>query len=712
MTNKTYLTIEEMINIPTLSAPAISNDGQRIAYEKRVTHWDDNIFLKHVWIYDERQGYAFPLTTGKTESTAPAWAQDSTTLAYLAPVGEGDDKKKQIFIKFPNQITGMQVTNAPEGVEHFHWTPDGEGFIYTATVPERKSLKQRKEFYADLEYIDKEYQRTALYYIEIEKAIQKSQEAYLAPKDLREKPTTDNIRSNATTNKQNDSTNIKGNNTCINASRNSADTAISNEVGSGSPNAVDNDAADIAIQLTDGEAYHVVTFAISPDGKRVVFRTVPSPNSEDTEETELYLLDLATKSIRNLHAPKPIEGKLLFSPEGQRIAYTRFRNGLWFDNMALEIMDLATGVITRPDLPIDEYIDILQWTAKGIFISWQDRTNIFNGLITEEGQLTLLIHGDDCYVPASAITLDCAHMVYIKATSNEPSEIYLDGQRITDRYTFYENRLRSQKQVIRWQSTDGTEIEGVLSTPTDFDESKQYPLLVIVHGGPADTSLPVVAPDRYYPIEQFVAKGFIVLSPNYRGSAGYGEAFRQLNIRNLGLGDYADVITGVDALIARGIADPEKVGVMGWSQGGYISAFAATYSDRFKAISVGAGISNWVTYYVNTDVHQFTRIYLKDTPWNDPEIYQQTSPMTYIKNACTPTLIQHGEKDTRVPVPNAYELYQGLRDVGVPVELVIFKGMSHGFSKPGQSRAIMKQNLLWFSHYLLGESLDGFYLDK
>lgn len=697
MTTQTYLTIEEMIAMPTLAAPAISDDGQRVAFEKRIAHWDDNVFLKHVWIYDKEQGDAWPLTAGKTESLSPAWSPDSQTLAYLSPVGEGDDKKNQIFIKLPHQATSTQLTNAPEGVDRFLWTPDGKGFIYTAQVPEPENRKRRKELYGDFEYIDKEYQRNALYYIEIAKGISKSQETYLTPKDLRAKSPNAGATNAGTTNA---------------ATTNTGTTNVAITNTATPPAAGNQSTQDIAIQLTDGEAYHVVTFAIAPDGGRVVFRTVPSPNLEDTEETELYLLDMQTKAVRNLNAPKPIEGNLLFSPDGQRVAYTRFRNGLWFDNFALEFMDVATGVITTIEVPIDEYIEIIRWTEKGIFIMWQIRINGVTGLLTEDGELIPLIHGDDCYVPFAAITPNGEHQTYIKATSKEPGEVYVDDQRITDQYTFYQNRLRSQKQVISWLSTDGTAIEGILATPADFDEHKQYPLLVIVHGGPTGTSLPIVAPDRYYPIEEFVAKGFIVLSPNYRGSAGYGEAFRQLNKRNLGLGDYADVISGVDALIARGIADPEKVGVMGWSQGGYISAFTATYSDRFKAISVGAGISNWVTYYVNTDVHQFTRIYLADTPWNDPEIYRQTSPMTYIKNASTPTLIQHGEKDTRVPAPNAYELYQGLRDVGVPVELVIFKGMNHGFSKPGQSRAIMKQNLLWFSHYLLGENLNGFYLDK
>src|SRR5204862_334439 len=161
-----------------------------------------------------------------------------------------------------------------------------------------------------------------------------------------------------------------------------------------------------------------------------------------------------------------------------------------------------------------------------------------------------------------------------------------------------------------------------------------------------------------YPIDIWTAKGALVLEPNYRGSAGYGEAFRSLNVRNLGVGDAWDVLSGIDHLIKEGIADPNQVGTMGWSQGGYISAFLTTHdSARFKAVSVGAGISDWMTYYVNTDITQFTRHYLKATPWDDPEIYAKTSPITYVKTAKAPTLIQHGATDQRVPPPNAFQLY-------------------------------------------------------
>jgi dipeptidyl aminopeptidase/acylaminoacyl peptidase len=197
----------------------------------------------------------------------------------------------------------------------------------------------------------------------------------------------------------------------------------------------------------------------------------------------------------------------------------------------------------------------------------------------------------------------------------------------------------------------------------------------------------------------------LILEPNYRGSAGYGEAFRSLNVRNLSAGAAGDVEAGVAHLIDSGIVDSDRVGAMGWSQGGAISAFLSTNSKMFKAISMGAGISDWTTYYVGTDIHPFTRQYLQATPWDDPDVYAKTSAMTNIKSAQTPTLIQHGEFDRRVPISNAYEMLQGLRDMGVDTKLIVYKGFGHGISKPKELHAANWHNWQWFAKYIWGEDI-------
>jgi dipeptidyl aminopeptidase/acylaminoacyl peptidase len=478
---------------------------------------------------------------------------------------------------------------------------------------------------------------------------------------------------------------------------------------------IDSSENSVAHPLTDGQDFHIHEFDISTDGKKAVLMAAPSPNMGDFPEGDLYILDLEAGELQKMNIDKLLGGSVCISPDGSKLCYSAsIKEKEYYkthiQDSTLEICDLHTGERNQPLTDFDSTVLPLRWTAKGILMKWQNKTNVQIGLLSEYGTVEMVSEKEDGFILDASITRDGNHLSYTKAIPNETFEVYLDDKKITNENSFFKGKLTSNREIISWHSHDGLEIEGVLSTPAEFDPNKKYPLLVLIHGGPAWASFPIHSGcfNDKYPVEQFIEKGFIVLEPNYRGSSGYGNEFLKANYRNLGIGDYHDVISGVDALVDKGIADKDRVGVMGWSQGGYISAFCSTYSDRFKAVSVGGGITNWRSHYVNTDIPYFVRMHLGNDPWNDPEIYSKTSPMTYIKSASTPTLIQHGERDVRVPTTNAYELYQGLRDMEVETELILFKGMAYSSDQPGMNVAVMKQNLMWFSHYILGESMDDF----
>ncbi|MED0966971.1 S9 family peptidase [Bacillus paramycoides] len=648
---KTYLSIEEIISLPTLSGTNISDDGKNVAFVKKTANWTDNTYRNHVWIYEKDKEQSYPLTTGDIDSTHPLWSPDSKNIAYLSPVGDGDNKN-QIFVKSIDGYDGVQITDEKEGISTFKWEPTGKGFYYVAQSKECEVIKKRKELYGDFDHIGKEYQNNCLYYIEIEKVIQNDRYEH----------------------------------------ENS-----------------------VVYQLTNGKDFHIHEFDISNDGKKVVFMATPSSNMGDYINGDLYILDIKAGELQQLNIDKLLGGSVCFSPEGSKICYlASIREKNYYkthiQDSTLEVYDINSGELIQPLTDFDSTVIPLQWTAKGILIRWQNKTNYFIGLLSEDGTVEMLSEQVDSFIMDASITRDGNHISYNKAIANEIFEIYLDDKKITNENSLFKGKLKSNREIISWKSSDGLEIEGVLSTPVEFDANEKYPLLVVIHGGPAWASFPIFSDcfNEKYPIEQFIEKGFIVLEPNYRGSSGYGNEFLKANYRKQGIADYDDVISGVDKLVEEGIVDKDRVGVMGWSNGGYISAFCSTFSSRFKAISVGGGITNWSTHYVNTDIPYFIRMYLGDNPWNDPEIYTKTSPMTYIKSACTPTLIQHGEKDARIPTLNAYELYQGLRDMEVDTELIIFKGMAYSSDQPGIHVAIMKQNLMWFSHYILGESMKDF----
>ncbi len=651
---KPYLTIEETISIPRLSQPAVSEDGAMLAWVESVPNWDKNEYRKHVQIYDARTASRLAVTAGVNQSHSPAWSV-ANQLAWLSPAGEGDDKADQVFLLAEGKP--VQITHAKAGVVSFQWAPDGKGLYFLAPDPERKeALKRRKERYGDFTYIDKDHVCSCVYYQELCSACMRPI-LDSGPKDLRRQK------------------------------------------------------EDCARKLVGDDGLHVLSYAVSPDNGRLAFMAAPGPDSEDREQAALYLMDIAQNEYRELPVPMPLNGQVLFSPLGNEICYSRpINEGKWFNITTLEILDLASGNTRQPLLSLDECPYPVRWTRRGLVFTMQQKTNWCVSLLDDEGRVLPLGAEPGNVTMMASVSESGLHLATLTTTREKPFEIHLNGTAVTNQGRYYQGKTLSCKEVVNWPSKDGTEIEGILITPPDMDRSKPHPLLVVVHGGPTWAAFDTPSDSLYYPYEQFIERGFIILDVNYRGSSGYGEKFRKLNYRNLGLGDYQDVITGVDMLVEQGLADNDRAGIMGWSQGGYISAMCATYSRRFKAISVGAGISSWYTYYANTDIPPFTRHYLGDTPWNDPEIYDRTSPITYVSKACTPTLIQHGDQDARVPFANARELHRGLKDMGVPVQLVSFKGMGHGANKPGLNRAIMRQNYVWFCHHLLGDDLDEFWL--
>ena len=464
-------------------------------------------------------------------------------------------------------------------------------------------------------------------------------------------------------------------------------------------------------RLTGGADFNVGAFAWSPDGDEIAFDHAPTPQVNSFRETDISVVEVATGAVRPLVADPGRQRGPLWSPDGGRILFTTSaENSPYYGNTELAVIPAAGGDSRILTTDFDENPSPVAWTDAGVFFIASQRTarQLFH-LNPDSGAVTLELDTPEM-IGAADIAPDGSAMAIQGEDRTALAEIFRrttgagSPRRITDMTAQIADwGDLGSREVIRWNSEDGAEIEGVLMTPPGYDPGRAYPLMVVIHGGPTGTSRPQLVGGYVYPVLEWLKKGAVVMMPNYRGSAGYGEEFRALNVRNLGVGDAWDVHSGVEALVERGVADPDRVAAMGWSQGGYISAFLTTTSDRFRAISVGAGISNWMTYYVNTDIHGFTREYLKATPWDDPEVYAKTSPMTYIREARTPTLIQHGEFDARVPTPNAYELYQGLSDVGVETRLVIYKGFGHGITKPRERLAAILHNWEWFARHLWDE---------
>ena len=555
---------------------------------------------------------------------------------WLAFISDRDGKRQLHRIAVRGG-EAERLTSGEEGVTSFAWSPSGNEIAFTMQDPVSDAIKEREKRFGEIRIEDQDQRYTHLHLLEV--------------------------------------------------------------------------ATKTTEQLTKGN-FVVGSFDWSPDGRQIAFDHRATSDPADGGTADISVVLPATGAVSVAVAQEGPDSNPHWSPDGTELAFvtSMAKPFFYFENSVIATVSPGVPAVKPLTSAFDENPNLIDWTPAGIAFASSQRTwSYLFTLNRATSAITRHTAGETWIGGSFSVTPDGKRAAFIASGPAEFPDVYIgdvaslsSAKRVSDTGAQIAAWPKHTHEVIRWKSQDGAEIEGVLHKPVDFQAGRRHPLLVVIHGGPTGISRPVpYASGSYYPIDAFLAKGALVLEPNYRGSAGYGERFRSLNVRNLGIGDAWDVLSGIDALVQQGLVDRERVGSMGWSQGGYISAFLTTrHSDRFKAISVGAGISDWMTYYVNTDIHPFTRQYLKATPWDDPRIYADTSPMTYIKQAKTPTLIQHGEDDARVPIPNAFQLYQGLRDQNVPVQLSIFKGFGHGLTKPKANRAAMQQNLDWFTRYI------------
>ncbi|HSK09913.1 MAG TPA: S9 family peptidase, partial [Vicinamibacterales bacterium] len=617
-------TVDELLNLKTVGSAQISPDGAYVAYTVSSTDWKQDAFVTHLWLAEVRSGQTFQLTRGEKSTGNPQWSPDGAWLAFTSPrVGD----KNQVFAIRPNGGEAVQLTSAENGVGNFAWSPDGTQIAFTSSDLQEKDVKARRDHLGDFEVVRKEYAHQHLRTLDVAAALQ-------AP-------------------------------------------------GAGK-------------ERTKGREYTVTSFSWAPDGKRIAFAGTINPDLINGGTADIYVIDLEGGGVRKVVDQPGPDNNPRWSPDGRMLVFSSaMGNPRFFHaNARLAVVPAEGGKPRSITDAFDEQPNLLEWTGDGVYFGASQRTAIHLFKVDPAtGRVTRVSQPDAAMMAGGSLTKDGKTVGFIGISPTSLAEVYVSAvepfapRRLTMMTDQVKGMTLGRREVITWRSRDGAEIEGVLIKPADFDPTQKRPLLCIIHGGPTGVDRPALGDARIYPADIWAARGALILKVNYRGSAGYGEKFRQLNVRNLGVGDAWDVLSGVEHLVKLGWVDPAKVGCMGWSQGGYISAFLTTSSDAFAAISVGAGISNWATYYYNTDITPFTIQYLGADPATDPDIYAKTSPMTYIKQARTPTLNQQGELDRRVPIPNAYELRQGLEDRGVKTEMIVYKGFGHGISRPKAVRA-------------------------
>jgi dipeptidyl aminopeptidase/acylaminoacyl peptidase len=496
--------------------------------------------------------------------------------------------------------------------------------------------------------------------------------------------------------------------------------------------AVDPASPEAPEQVTPAKL-HVYEFDWSPDSKALTYVAAKPPGENNWWVAKLYRQSLG-KSPKAIFAPAdepgPLHGMQIavprWSPDGKSIA---FIGGLMSDQGStggdVWLVPAAGG--TPRDLTQGR-------PTSPAWIEWDGTDHLFVSELAGGNAQLIRLHlqgdttgdgavsfgspifsipgsvGDGRMSQSLSSTADHALFVFRASTFGHPMEIYgarpgtvmssgLEGVMQLSRFNEGVEPAWGKAVSLSWKS-DGFRVQGWLMLPKDYDPTRRYPLIVEVHGGPAAAVESQWGGKGGLSANAFSALGYFVLLPNPRGSYGQGEAFTQANRKDFGYGDLRDILAGVDAAEAKYPVDPDRVGLTGWSYGGFMTMFAVTQTHRFRAAVAGAGISDWQSYYGENSIDQWMIPYFGASVYDDPAVYAKSSAISFIKQVKTPTLVVVGDRDGECPAPQSFEFWHALRDQHVPTQLVVYPNEGHGFVDPTHRSDVMDRAVEWFARYM------------
>ena len=467
------------------------------------------------------------------------------------------------------------------------------------------------------------------------------------------------------------------------------------------------------------EELSVGSFEWSPDCKYIAFTASEKPGEfESFYYSDIYLLELDKQKPELLYQNSGPDISPVFSPCGKWLAFLS-RDGKLNpvggrSLMLLDIKEREVKNLTGWFKP--QIMSLFEWTKKGriYFMAYKRTTLQFFSADPQEESISQVTEGDYFHSSVTFST-DGSLAAFARENLVNPADIYAveiekggfgDPARLTRINPEIQSSMLGRPEVIKWNSVDGLEIEGILIYPIDYVQGKRYPLILKIHGGPAG-----IFPQVFFPLSSrsahiFADRGWAILMPNPRGSWGYGDEFEQAVINDFGGGDYQDLMAGVDKVIDMGIADPDRLAVQGWSYGGYMTAWIITQTDRFKAAAVGAGPSNLFSMYGTTDIPDMFHWYFDGDIYGErKQLYSERSPISHINRVVTPTLIVHGQWDRRVPVGQAQEIHRALLRRNVPTKLILYPREGHVPLEISHQRDLFQRWISWFSKYVLGEEV-------
>ena len=458
--------------------------------------------------------------------------------------------------------------------------------------------------------------------------------------------------------------------------------------------------------VSSGE--HIIGFEWSPDGSRLAVRASQSAAVDHVYMySALYTVAASGGKLESLTKTAGKLGSMVWSPKGDQIAFLGAKSINDSTAGIVYVVPSGGGEAKALTAGLEATGARLDWSADEtiVMLANQGTKTVFHKISPAGGNPTpALAKGPICHDVSFG---DKGALACAGGAANHPPEVFSGKlgrglSRVTVSNPALLDRVLGEQSVVSWKAKDGLELEGVLIKPVGYEKGKRYPLAVLPHGGPEGVSQDGWNTRPTYPAQIFASRGYVAFMPNYRGSAGRGADFAMADHEDLGGAEFEDVLAGIDHLVAEGLVDGDRVGMGGWSYGGYFSALAATtYSERFDAAMCAAGITNWISFTGTTEIeHENSLVHWKLWPWDDMELPWERSPLAHIQGSKTATLVVHGMADTRVPVGQSTELYRGLKHLGVPTQLVMYPREGHGIRENVHGLDFIERFVGWFDEHV------------
>lgn len=638
---KRLTTVEDLLTLKSVSDAQVSPDGRLVAFVVGDSYKekDAKTIKSQVWLVEAPGGEARPFTSGPRSDILPRWSPDGRTLAFLSDRVEED--RYQIYLLPAAGGEARPLTEVKGSVSAFSWSPDGRSIAYLMNDPETEEEKKREEEKDDAIEFEARPKYSRLWVVDV----------------------------------------------------------ASSETHAVTPGPI-----------------QVWEFNWSADGNHFALLVSDSPEEWAWYRARLARVPAAGGQPITIYTTHKQLARPLWSPDGHEIA---FISCIWSDRgvVAGDIYVIPAEGGEARNLTEDRPISAtwMDWEGDGrslLVMAYEDGETGLYRLERATNELRQLwrepVGVTDRWWQQYSRSADGQTLAVVREDAAYPRDVWLGrlgaGERVawhqlTHLHPQVAELALGETEVLRWHGPDGLAIQGLLIKPVSYEPGRRYPLVTYVHGGPA-----ALWGHRFYLSpgwpQLLAAHGFAVLLPNPRGSVGWGAAFTTANQGDLGGHDWQDILAGVNACIAAGIADPERLGICGWSYGGFMTAWAVTRTDRFKAAVMGAGISDWLSFHGTSNLPTWDAQAYQADPYDPEGPFVRFSPITYVHQVKTPTLILHGEKDPYVPVGQAYQFFRALKELGVPVELVIYPREGHGILEKAHVRDQLERIVAWFEKML------------